>query len=66
MDMAAQTSRDRTVLNYVLDTFGRNAARVLILAWLWWRFRPFSLAGLATTSIVRFFEASSHKPLQSQ
>ena len=66
MDMAAQTSGDRTALNYVLNTFGRNAARVLILAWLWWRFRPFSLAGLATTSIVRFFDASFHKPLQSQ
>ena len=66
MDMAAQSSRDRIVLNYVLDTFGRKAARVLILAWLWLRFRPFSLAGLATTSIVRSFDTSFHKPLQSQ
>ena len=66
MEMAARSDRDRTALNYVLNTFGRKAARVLILTWLWWRFRPFSLAGLATTSIARFFDASFHKPLQSQ
>jgi glycosyltransferase involved in cell wall biosynthesis len=63
IDMGAQNSQDRAALNYLLDTFGRKAARVLILGWLWWRFRPFSLAGLATTSIARRFDVLLRKRL---
>lgn len=66
IDMGAQNSGDRAALNYFLNTFGRNATRALALGWLWWRFRPFSLAGLATTSIARRFEALFRKPLQRQ
>ena len=66
IDMAAQNTEDRTALNYFLSTFGQKAARLLILSWLWWRFRPFSLAGLATTSIARWFDALFRKPLQKQ
>jgi glycosyltransferase involved in cell wall biosynthesis len=53
IDMGAQTSGDRAALDYFLNTFGRKAARLLVLGWLWWRYRPFSLVGLATTSIAR-------------
>jgi hypothetical protein len=66
IDMGAQTSGDRAALNYFLDTFGRRTARVLVIGWLWWRFRPFSLTGLATTSIARWTDALFRKPLQKQ
>ena len=66
IDMGAQNSGDLAALNYFLDTFGRNIARVLILGWLWWRFRPFSLMGLAATSIARWFDNLSRKPVQKQ
>jgi glycosyltransferase involved in cell wall biosynthesis len=66
IDMGTQNSQDRAALNYFLDTFGRNAASVLILGWLWWRFRPYSLAGLATTSIARWFDVLLRGRLQKQ
>jgi glycosyltransferase involved in cell wall biosynthesis len=66
IDMGAQNSQDWAALNYFLDTFGPKAARVLILGWLWWRFRPFSLAGLATTSIARWFDVLLRGRLQKQ
>jgi glycosyltransferase involved in cell wall biosynthesis len=66
IDMGAQNSGDRAALNYFLNTFGGKAARILILGWLWWRFRPFSLVGLATTSMARRFDAPLRKPLQRQ
>jgi glycosyltransferase involved in cell wall biosynthesis len=66
IDMGAQNSRDVAALNYFLNTFGGKGARVLILGWLWWRFRPFSLAGLATTSIARWFDALFREPFRSQ
>ena len=40
LEMGAQNATDRAVLNTILNTFGRKSARLLILAWLWWRFRP--------------------------
>ena len=55
LEMGARNKTDRAVLNYLLNTFGRKSARVLILAWLWWRFRPFSLTGLATTALARYW-----------
>lgn len=64
--MGAQTSADRAALNYFLNIFGRETARVLALGWLWWRFRPFSLGGLATTSIARWVDVLFRKPLQKQ
>ena len=64
VDMGAQSSADRTALNYFLNTFGRKAARLLVLGWLWWRYRPFSLVGLATTSIARWLGALFGKPRQ--
>jgi len=66
IDMGAQNDGDRAVLNYFLNTFGRKTARVLALGWLWWRFRPFSLVGLATTSFVRWVGALFRKPVQKQ
>ena len=66
IDMGAQTSGDRAALSYFLDTFDRRTARGLTLGWLWWRFRPFSLAGLATTSFVRWVGALFRKKLQKQ
>jgi glycosyltransferase involved in cell wall biosynthesis len=62
IDMGAQTSGDRAALNYFLNTFGRKAARLPVLGWLWWRYRPFSLVGLATTSIARRLGALVAKP----
>jgi glycosyltransferase involved in cell wall biosynthesis len=64
--MGAQNSRDFIALNYFLNTFGGKGARVLILGWLWWRLRPFSLSGLATTSIARRLDALLREPLQRQ
>lgn len=64
VDMGAQNSRDRIVLNHFLNTFGLKAARTLVLGWLWWRYRPFSLASLATTSIARRLGALFGKPQQ--
>src|SRR4029079_15674451 len=64
IDMGARNNGDRAALNYFLNTFGQKTARVLALGWLWWRFRPFSLAGLATTSFVRWVGALFRKPLQ--
>lgn len=52
MGMGAKTATDRTVLNFLTNVFGRSA-RILILGWLWLRFRPFSLTGLATTALAR-------------
>ena len=66
IDMGAQNSGDGATLNYFLNTFGRKAASVLVLGWLWWRFRPFSLAGLVTTSIARWLDALFRKPLQKR
>lgn len=66
IDMGAQTSGDRAALSYFLDTFDRRTARGLTLGWLWWRFRPFSLAGLATTSFVRWVGALFRKTSQKQ
>jgi glycosyltransferase involved in cell wall biosynthesis len=64
--MGARSSGDRAALNYFLNTFGRKTARVLALGWLWWRFRPFSLAGLSATSIVRGVTPLLRNPLQRQ
>ena len=64
IDMGAQNSGDRAALNYFLNTFGRVTARVLALGWLWWRFRPFSLAALATTSIARWLDTLFRKSLR--
>ena len=55
LGMGAQIPGDRAVLNSLLNTFGRKGARVLILAWLWWRYRPFSLIGLGTTALARYW-----------
>ena len=57
LEMGAQNGTDRAVLNYILNTFGRKNARALIVAWLWWRFRPFSLTGLGTTALARYWAA---------
>lgn len=62
IDMGAQNSGDRAALNYFLNTFGRKTARLLVLGWLWLRYRPFSLVGLATTSIARRIGALFGKP----
>ena len=64
LEMGAQNAADRAVLNYLLNTFGRKSARVLILVWLWWRFRPFSLTGLGTTALARYWGAVFQKPLK--
>jgi glycosyltransferase involved in cell wall biosynthesis len=64
LEMGAQNAADRAVLNYILDTFGRKSARVLILAWLWWRFRPFSLTGLGTTALARLWSKIFQKPFK--
>jgi len=64
LEMGAENATDRTVLNYLLDTFGRNSARVLILVWLWWRFRPFSLTGLGITALTRYWCTVFQKPLK--
>ena len=62
IDMGAQTSADRAALNFFLNTFGRKTARLLALGWLWQRYRPFSLVGLATTSTARWIGALFGKP----
>ena len=62
INMGAHNSGDHAVLNYFLNTFGRKAARLSALGWLWWRYRPFSLVGLATTSIARRLGALFGKP----
>lgn len=38
---------------------GRRAARLMILAWLWCRLRPYSLVGLASTAIARRWRATA-------
>jgi glycosyltransferase involved in cell wall biosynthesis len=53
MAMGARNAADRAALNRVLNIFGRKTAGTLIMAWLWWQFRPFSLTGLATTALAR-------------
>jgi len=64
LEMGAQNAADRAMLNFLLNTFGRNSARVLILVWLWWRFRPFSLTGLGITALTRYWCTVFQKPLK--
>jgi len=61
LEMGAQSASDSAVLKCLLHTFGIKKARLLILIWLWQRFRPFSLTGLATTAIARYLEALFQK-----
>ena len=63
-EMGAQNATDRAVLNCILNTFGRKSARVLILAWLWLRLRPFSLVGLGTTVLARYWSLHFQKPFK--
>jgi hypothetical protein len=37
----------------ILRLFDRPGARILILAWLWYRFRPFSVSGIGMMAIAR-------------
>lgn len=53
MDIAAQTAFDRAVLRRLLQAFALRNARFLILAFLWLRYRPYSLIDLGTTVLVR-------------
>ena len=62
MDMGAQNATDHTVLDHLLNAFDRRSARVLILGWLWWRFRPFSLVDLGAAAIARRFDAVFQRP----
>jgi glycosyltransferase involved in cell wall biosynthesis len=64
LEMGAQNAADRSVLNTLLNTFGGKSARALILAWLWWRFRPFSLTGLGITALARYWGAVFQKPFK--
>jgi glycosyltransferase involved in cell wall biosynthesis len=57
MSMGGQNAIDRALFGYVLSVFGGQSARFLILAWLWFRFRPYSLIGLGSTALARKLSA---------
>lgn len=47
---------DRAIFGFALNMATERAARLVMLAWLWLRFRPFSLIGLASTALARRFD----------
>jgi glycosyltransferase involved in cell wall biosynthesis len=53
MQMGIQSETDRVLFEWVLGKFSGRAARLIILAWLWLRLRPFSLTGLVSTALAR-------------
>ncbi len=60
MGMGAQNAIDRAFFGGVLKLFSGQAGRFLILAWLWLRFRPFSLVDLCLTAFARMLTSSAH------
>jgi glycosyltransferase involved in cell wall biosynthesis len=65
LEIAAQSETNRAVLNYLLNIFSRRSASLLILGWLWWRFRPFSLTAMGTTAVARYWTNLLKKPIKA-
>lgn len=55
MQMGAQSDNERTLFDYVLRTANERIARFLFSAWLWFRLRPFTLFGLGSTALTRYW-----------
>lgn len=55
--MAGQTTTDRAVLKTIWTLLPDSLAHFVSLCWLWLRLRPYSLAGLVRTAIVRRLES---------
>ena len=60
MGMGAQNAIDRAFFRGVLKLFSGQAGRFFLLAWLWLRFRPFSLVDLGLTALARIGTPSAH------
>lgn len=54
IELGAEGERDRALLNW-MTKFGGPLSRFLILSWLWYRFRPFTISSLLTTAVARAF-----------
>jgi glycosyltransferase involved in cell wall biosynthesis len=61
MNMGAQNAIDRALFGHVLKVFSGQSARFFILAWLWLRFRPYSLFALGSTALARRLSAFRKK-----
>lgn len=57
MAMAARSALDRSVLGLTLALPIARFARLTTLAWLWFRLRPTTLAGLMRTALARHMES---------
>ena len=53
MGMGAQNSCERALYRFILGTFSAQIASFFLMAYLFLRFRPISLVGLASTALVR-------------
>jgi hypothetical protein len=62
MAMAARSSLDRSVLELTSSLPMARLARLTTLAWLWFRLRPTTLAGLARTALARGLERLAGSP----
>lgn len=51
--LAADNGFERKIINVILMAAGNRLGRFAMLGWLWWKFRPFTLSGLASTAIAR-------------
>ena len=60
MGLGTQNAVDRAFFGGVLKLFSGQAGRFFILAWLWLRFRPFSLVDLGLTAFARIGTPSAH------
>lgn len=52
-DMGIRGKTGRKLIQLAIANIGGRTARLMILAWLWWRFRPYSLVGLVLTALAR-------------
>ncbi len=55
INIGAQNAIDRALYENVLHSLSERSARILILVWLWVRFRPYSLIDLVSTALVKYW-----------
>lgn len=55
LQMGGRRPFDRRIIKLALKISQPSVSRFLLLAWLWLRLRPFSLFGIALTSLVRIW-----------
>jgi glycosyltransferase involved in cell wall biosynthesis len=56
LELGAPHAIDRVVFGFALNMTNKRIARFIMLAWLWLRFRPFSLIGLVSTALSRLVD----------